>query len=642
MKFLKQVKTETKNIMTSKFLLILVLLALLFCIAWPVLRALGAAPSNDMIGMYGIRSKMISEDYYYGQEPITVDGVTIDPENPFYWQLYSLNDEMQNVDMMEYNHEQTAMILRDMMQAEQKYYLRFAQYVKSYEDYRSQLGWLGSNAMIEKFILEQAQYRDIEALKEALNYRYGYDPLTFDSKYVNITAVQRLAAIDAAETKLEQLYDVVESNDFKKFIDFRIAQEKENIANYESLIDLKWVAIEDLQRQKNEAAAALDAIPKRDEYSSQINEQLRKIDFIQKQLDNADLEIKNLKTQIEYITDNAIPILEYRLEKNIIPGSGSWQDQAIYDMENAQGSLTYTKPVSEEEFYKDQGLVIQYRTYSAYKAKIDEQIDFYQNMLLVARNSIETDKPDMKYAPEGARSQTLGFLLFGTIVGLLGIVIGGWMMASEFQLGTIRLLVIRPRTRTKILMSKFAAGLAVCLGLYFAGILLNLLMNGICFGFADYAFPNYSVSGQTGFFAYYLPKMLACAVPVIFAYCAAFMLSTVVKNMAVSISVPAILFVACVIVMAVLASRTGGYVPMPVDYWPPDTTERISQFFWLAWTPVPYVHLSDFFLANSGTQQLISSGMPINLGFGLPLFGVLSAAFTFISAWVFKKQDITN
>ena len=149
----------------------------------------------------------------------------------------------------------------------------------------------------------------------------------------------------------------------------------------------------------------------------------------------------------------------------------------------------------------------------------------------------------MKYVPTGPRSRTIQFLDFSMIVALFGVLLGGWLIASEYQQGTIRLLMIRPKTRIKILSAKFVAALLISTFVYLTGSLLNFVTNGICYGFADYAFPNYSVTGATGFIAYYLPKLLICVIPIVFAFTIAFMLSVVVKNIAVSIIVPISLFI---------------------------------------------------------------------------------------------------
>jgi ABC-2 type transport system permease protein len=211
-------------------------------------------------------------------------------------------------------------------------------------------------------------------------------------------------------------------------------------------------------------------------------------------------------------------------------------------------------------------------------------------------------------------------------VALFAILVGGWIIASEFQMGTIRLLMIRPKTRMKILMSKFLAALLLCLAMYVAGVVLNIVLNGICFGFADYGFPNFTVAGEVGFFAYYIPKFLACIVTIVFAYCVAFMLSVLVKNIAVAIAVPIVCFVGCVVGMNVLAYR---------------------MMDWIAYTPIPYVQISDFFRPAtnymlSPVQNMMQNGVPISLAYGIIMLLVLAAGCVAVSMLVFKKKDITH
>jgi len=214
------------------------------------------------------------------------------------------------------------------------------------------------------------------------------------------------------------------------------------------------------------------------------------------------------------------------------------------------------------------------------------------------------------------------FLDYSVFVALFAVLLGGWIIASEFQQGTIRLLMIRPKKRIKILMSKFLAALAICLGIYVIGSLLNMVTNGICFGFSDYAFPNYTISGEINFFAYYIPKFLACIITIIFGFAVAFMLSVVVKNAAVSIAVPIICFIGCSILMSVFAYS------------------RIIN--WVVYTPIPYVQISSFFVPYSAVQSMIQRGISLNLTYGILLLLVLSAVCTFVSIFVFQKRDIAN
>ena len=108
------------------------------------------------------------------------------------------------------------------------------------------------------------------------------------------------------------------------------------------------------------------------------------------------------------------------------------------------------------------------------------------------------------------------------------------------------------------------------------GSLLNLITNGILFGFSDCAYHNYTISGDINFFAYYVPKLLACTVSIILAFAVAFMLSVIIKNVAVAVAVPIACFIGCNIVMA--------------------TITYSGAMNWVAYTPIPYVQISSFFL----------------------------------------------
>lgn len=610
MKFLKQLKIEIKNILGMKFMLIIAILILMFSIGWPVYNAI--KPAEDKPSVRPL-AKTMPADYYYGEAPIIVDGVTIEPDNPFYYEIKRTKEQLENnFDGYKFEHEGAEELRREMYEEIYAHNVRLAKSINSNNDYRLELAWNKYELRFEKFIHQHITTSDFDALIEAIRDYYWYDPYNteiFENKFINISSMERLEAIEDAEAYFSQLYTVIESNDFAQFIAMRIGIENENIETNNK---------------------AIDSLEKQIIDDPSLEESLR-------------WQIDDLNRQNEYIQSNTIPILEYRLEKNIIPNDGSWQNDAIQDIQNAKSNLIYTKPVSEEDFNKDFNLKEQHKTYARYLEAINKQIDSYNNIIFIAQNSIDSDMPDLKYAPAGTRNQTLDFLILGSVIGMLAIMLGGWMMASEFQLGTIRLLMIRPCSRTKILMSKFAAALIFCISLYLAGIILNFVMNGIMFGFSEYANPSYSATGQIGFLAYYLPKMLACIVPIVFAFCVAFMLSTIVKNIAVAISVPAVCFIGCIIVMSMIKDRIGGggdYMPMEILFY--ERPNVIESVRWLAWTPVPFVLLSDFFTLDSVINRLIQSGVPIYLEYGLSLLAVLSVICTAVSVWVFSKRDITQ
>ncbi len=602
MELLKQVKIEIKNVLRSKFLLIIGALIILSSIAVPIINAISENnnPNNNMMSpmpMYGgmdIAYEQIAyQDSYYGgegdsDESVTVDGITVSGNNPFYWNIVSIQDEKEYFTRDERFSDPAVLdLLLELMDIETAHYLKLAQLISTNQDYRRDLARRGIGYIHDKFIYEHND-ADADMLMEALQYRMGFDQTIFKQKYIEITSEERLKALDEIDEKLNVLYETIEKNDFPTYVALSIKQENDNIDELNEQIAMHEQNIIDN--------------PEQEEYLSQTITELEK-------------QINNIKT-------NVIPIWEYRLKNNIVPRDGSWQNSALSQIESYRNQLMYIQIMTEEEFNEERYMAEEYGTYAQYKEKQQKQIDEANEYIFIAQSSLDAGQPDMSFVPDGARTKTIGFLGYSIFVALFSILAGGWIIAREFSQGTIRLLMIRPKTRTKILMSKFLAVLAICLAMYIAGCLLNIVVNGIFAGFTDYGYLNFTASGEIGFFAYYLPKFLACIVSIIFGYTVAFMLSSVTKNIAVSIAVPIVCFIGCIIALSVLAYT------------------RIID--WIAYTPVPYVQVSSFYTQWSPVNTLISRGVPIDLTYGIILLLGLSAICTFISIWVFKKRDITN
>lgn len=597
MKFLKQIKYEISSILRSKFLLVIAIIVVAMSVLIPVGTLIIETINKNNNNNGGGRPMPMFGAYYYkeiggdsGQEPITIDGVTITGDNPFYWQLQGLKQEkgQLDTDSGRFLNAETVDVVQALIDEEIKYYLKFAQSITTYQDYRVDLGYSGIDSLYDKFYFGLVGTVEEDVFLESAAYRKGMDNEALKKKYLEPAAADRLEAMGKAEDTLERLFNVVENNDFDDFIDLRIEQSNKQIKDLEDNIAIQEQAIIDN--------------PDQEESLNQYIEQMRK-------------EIRNIK-------ENTILILEFRREKHIVPGEDIWQNQALSDVENYRRMITDTVIVDEDQYNKEPYLAQQYGSYQRYVDKMQKQINSYSDIVQIANNSLNAEKPDMKYVSQGSRNRTTGFLNYSVYVALFGVLLGGWLIASEYQQGTIRLLMIRPKTRVKILLAKFAGAFAVLIMMYLAGALLNFVTNGICFGFADYAFPNYTISGEVSFLAYYLPKLLACVLPILFGFAVAFMLSVLVKNTAVSIAVPIILFVGCLIVTTYFAFQP--------------TLE------WLAFTPIPYVDLSSFFVPTSTVQYAIQNGMAFNVPLGIGYLVALSAIAMTVSILVFKKRDITN
>lgn len=605
MSFIRQIKYEIKNIIRSKFLLIISVLLVVAAIAFPIINLIASKrPQDDFNGrpmpMYETVSSRYAIDkpiypgipgYPGSDEEITIDGITIKADNPYFWEISSMMNEKEYVenDKERFSTSEALDLFLALLDTEFQFTLNFAKHVTNYQDYRTNLKWMAQESVYDKFIFENIDVSE-DILLEVLNQRRYMEPEMFKSKYLDLSAEERLAALDAVDEELTSLTAILENNDFPQFVNMSIRQETKNIDNIN-----EQIAIQEQEIINN---------PSQEDVINQM--------------------ILELKRQISF-SENNIALLQLRLEKNIIPGENVWQNYALGDMESYRNQLSYTEILTEEKFNQEPWLVQQHGSYTKYVAAIQKQIDALNNGLIVAEKSIYADKPDMKYVRDGSRSRTVQFLNYSIFVALFAALLGGWIMASEFQQGTIRLLMIRPKTRTKILMAKFMSSLIICLVIYGIGSLLNLVTNGICFGFSDYAFPNFSVAGETNFFAYYLPKMLACIAPIAFIFAIAFMLSVVVKNVAVSIAVPIAAYIGSLILTPILSySQSAG---------------------WLAYTPLPYMQLSTYFTQDASYYNPIygyGSSVTLNLTYGILLLLGLSVVCSVISLVVFNKRDIVN
>ncbi|NLJ40566.1 MAG: ABC transporter permease subunit [Clostridiales bacterium] len=602
MQFLRQIKFEIKNILKSKFILIIGILVLAISIITPTIsfftekfRSNMGYPMPMAVREIAIMGKGMGYDmpYYPGEsdeEPIIIDGVEIKGNSPLYWQVKSIMDEMgyMEADRGSFSSDEVFDLVVLSMEEEQKYYVNFAKYITEPMDYRIDLIWQGVDSVYDKFIYEHNDI-DKDKLYEAMTRRRWYEPEPFEEKYIKITSGEKLKGIEEAEEKIMTLNNVIETNDFSKYIDLRIIQERDNI--------------EDLKEQ---IAAQEEIIVDNPSQEEGINDY-----------------IESMKKQINFIETSTIPTLEYRLEKNIIPGEDIWQNAALNDIEWRRNDLMYRDIMSEEDFVKERYLIEQYKTYRAYRDAMQAEIDELNNQIIIAQKSLDANKPDMKFVPTAARQKTASNLSYSILVALFSVLLGGWLMASEFQQGTIRLLMIRPKTRTKILMSKFIAAFLISLIIYVGGSLLNLVANGAFFGFADFSYPNFTISGEIGFFAYYLPKFIACIMPIIFGFALSFLLSVLIKNAAVAIVIPIALFLGSNIVLPLFAYRGG-----------------VGK--WLAYTPIPYMDISSFFGDYSVVKYAVQNGIPISLGYGIILLSVLAIVSILLSIFTFRRRDITN
>src|SRR5699024_272040 len=82
------------------------------------------------------------------------------------------------------------------------------------------------------------------------------------------------------------------------------------------------------------------------------------------------------------------------------------------------------------------------------------------------------------------------------IISLFTVIIASDIVAGEFSWGTIKMLMVRPHPRWKILLSKYISSLIFALVLGVFLFVMTWLIGGLFFGFGGLDFANYSMGEQ--------------------------------------------------------------------------------------------------------------------------------------------------
>jgi ABC-2 type transport system permease protein len=201
------------------------------------------------------------------------------------------------------------------------------------------------------------------------------------------------------------------------------------------------------------------------------------------------------------------------------------------------------------------------------------------------------------------------------IITLFTVIICGDMVAGEFTWGTIKLLLIRPASRSKILLSKYISTLIFAIVLLLTLFISAMLVNGILNGFHDIGMPYLSVDSSGTVhennmifhvFTIYAYKLVELVMVVTLA----FMISTVFRSASLAIGISIfIMFAGQVIAILLMRYSWGKY----------------------------------FLFANTDLTQYLE-GRPLHqgmsMGFSITVLIVYFVIFNVLSWSIFKKRDV--
>ncbi|MBX9973158.1 ABC transporter permease [Cytobacillus firmus] len=243
-----------------------------------------------------------------------------------------------------------------------------------------------------------------------------------------------------------------------------------------------------------------------------------------------------------------------------------------------------------------------------------EMKEQYQREIAINEYRIKNDiSPNQEYSVWGFVSDTSQLIEFA---GLFTIIIAGGIVASEFSWGTIKLLLIRPIKRVKILGAKYIT--VVLFGLLVLSILFgySALLGGLLFGFPEKAFPylyyyNGTVTEQSmglHLIAYYGLK----SINMLMLATMAFMISAVFRNSSLAIG------------LSLFLMFMGGQV----------TRLIAMKYDWAKYS----------LFANTDLLQYFE-GMPMvqgmTIGFSILMILIYFLLFQVLAFYVFNKRDVS-
>ena len=240
--------------------------------------------------------------------------------------------------------------------------------------------------------------------------------------------------------------------------------------------------------------------------------------------------------------------------------------------------------------------------------------DYYEKEIALNNYRVEKNFPPIE------SDSIWGFMMdsasFVQIITLFTIVVGAGMVASEFSWGTIKLLLIRPVSRSKILLAKYLTTLLFAVVMLVILFLVSFITGGTLFGLANVSQPYlafsegkvvevsqvYNILSTYGFSSVMLIMMVTFA----------FMMSTIFRTSSLAIGLSMFLMFMGSQLVAVLAS------------------------FGYTW--------AKYILFANTDLKLYFDGIPpvegMTLGFSVTMLAIYFIVFNFLAWFIFNKRDV--
>jgi ABC-2 type transport system permease protein len=239
--------------------------------------------------------------------------------------------------------------------------------------------------------------------------------------------------------------------------------------------------------------------------------------------------------------------------------------------------------------------------------------DFYQKTISINDYRIKHEIPPQQSYDVWTFVKDASSLI--SLAGLFTIIVSAGIVASEFNWGTIKLLLIRPINRTKILLSKYLTVLMFAIFLLVILFLFSTVIGAILFGMPDKSIPylNYNNGTVTeqNMVVHLLIYYGINSISMIMLTTMAFMISSVFRNSSLAIG------------LSIFFMFTG---------------TSLTQLLAMNFTWAKYILFANTDLMQYFEGSPIVKGM--TMGFSITVLIVYFLIFQLLSFFIFKKRDV--
>ncbi len=371
-------------------------------------------------------------------------------------------------------------------------------------------------------------------------YKFFYTSSTFYGESYIEYAKEELAKLDPNKVSDIKMYI-----DLKTTVEVYEMQEKYEKDDWRR--DILSVQVSTYVNEKNNYLYGedkdLEKVAQVQEKINKVMEKLEKDDwqyFANEELENAKLalsdleeqkkniedkqEIKNLESSIENAKIDE-EVARYRVDKDIKYGN-DYRNRALNEYQSCAKNVKNYENSDQKLEYSDQ---------KRYNTNLEErEINRY-----IIENNVDINKGnDIRGILRNFFSE------YGLFIIVMVIMIAGTIVSEEFSKGTIKLLLVKPYPRYKILMSKWITVMIMILFSIVALIVMELIVGGIIFGYDSLSVPvlHYNFDTQSleaiSVFADLGLQTITQLPKVILLAMLAFSFSTLFTNSAVAIAIP--------------------------------------------------------------------------------------------------------